>query len=293
MLSPLIAFLPYYTGHRIDFWNVALDDLEFPLGAPDHLLGQGKKIKHLSKDDHLIVYPSRKYFTFLKRFCPAQISLMIVEPDSVHGKYFEWTKRVPDRFFRVLTKNKVMLANHPRAEKLVFGTTFIENPKEVNLAKTKQCSIVSSAKQILPGHKLRHLIVEQIRSLGLQVDVLGRGYQPFDKKEDGIAPYEFSVVIENSREDGYFSEKLVDCILCGTVPIYWGAFDIEDYFDPEGMIICENEADIVNALKNLDSFDLKAKKSILATNRENAFQYADLAGRAAKTIEAAINREAS
>jgi len=34
-----------------------------------------------------------------------------------------------------------------------------------------------------------------------------------------LTPYRYSVVIENVREPGYFSEKLVDALLCGTVPI--------------------------------------------------------------------------
>jgi len=293
MSGSIIAVLPYYAGLRLDFWNVPLEDLEYPLGRPNHLFGKNKSIKHLSKTDHLIVYPRRKYFTFLKRFCKAQISLMIVEPDSIHQKYFHWTKRAPDRFFTVLTKNKDMLATHPRAKKLVFGTTFIDDPSTIDISKSKRCSIVSSAKQSLPGHKMRHRIVDQIRQLKLDVDILGRGYKPFDKKEEGIAPYEYSVVIENSREIGYFSEKLVDCFLCGTVPIYWGALDIEDYFDTRGMIVCETEEDIVKAVNDLDGFNLKEKGSIIAANRDKAFHYADLSGRAAKVVHAAINDEAS
>lgn len=29
--------------------------------------------------------------------------------------------------------------------------------------------------------------------------------------------------VENSQDDTYFSEKLLDCFMTGTVPIYWGA----------------------------------------------------------------------
>ena len=65
---------------------------------------------------------------------------------------------------------------------------------------------------------------------------MGRGYAPFEAKEDGLAPYRASVVIENSREPSYISEKLIDAALCRTLPIYWGAPDVADWFDPAGLI---------------------------------------------------------
>ena len=78
---------------------------------------------------------------------------------------------------------------------------------------------------------------------------MGRGYQPFDTKESALGDYRFSVVIENTREAGYFSEKLIDCLICETLPIYWGAPDIEHFFDSRGMIICRTEAEVMHAIR--------------------------------------------
>ena len=99
-------------------------------------------------------------------------------------------------------------------------------------------SLIASAKRSLVGHKLRHQVVAWLKQAGIEVDVMGGGYRPFERKSDGLAPYRYSIVIENSREHGYFTEKLVDALLCRTVPIYWGAPDIETYFDMRGMIVC-------------------------------------------------------
>ena len=82
----------------------------------------------------------------------------------------------------------------------------------------------------------------------LQVQVLGRGYNPFEHKQDGLLPYRYSVVIENVQEVDYFTEKLLDCMLCGTLPIYWGAPNIEKYFDVAGMIICNSLIDLQQAV---------------------------------------------
>jgi hypothetical protein len=51
-----------------------------------------------------------------------------------------------------------------------------------------------------------------------------------------LESYEFSVAIENSRENNYITEKFYDCLLTDTIPIYCGAPNISDYFDPRGYI---------------------------------------------------------
>ena len=41
----------------------------------------------------------------------------------------------------------------------------------------------------------------------------------------------YSVAIESSSEKDYFTEKLIDCLITKTIPIYWGCPNINDYFD--------------------------------------------------------------
>ena len=51
----------------------------------------------------------------------------------------------------------------------------------------------------------------------------------------------FHVAIENVRQPHYFTEKLLDCFLTNTMPIYWGCPNIGAYFDTSGMIIITDE----------------------------------------------------
>ena len=46
----------------------------------------------------------------------------------------------------------------------------------------------------------------------------------------------FSIVTENCDKDGYFTEKLIDCFLTGTIPIYFGCKKVNDLFHGMGMI---------------------------------------------------------
>lgn len=106
-------------------------------------------------------------------------------------------------------------------------------------AKSKLCSIIASSKNSAPGHKIR---LNLLNNLTGNIDKFGFGINPIDKKELGLADYCFSFTIENCSEPGYYTEKILDCFLTGTVPIYWGDPTIENIFDKNG-IIYYNELD--------------------------------------------------
>lgn len=48
-------------------------------------------------------------------------------------------------------------------------------------------------------------------------------------KFEVLSQYAFSLCYENMSMTGYMTEKLFDCLYCGTVPIYLGPQDIEQY----------------------------------------------------------------
>tara|TARA_B100000287_G_scaffold386580_1_gene394535 strand:- start:439 stop:723 length:285 start_codon:yes stop_codon:yes gene_type:complete len=49
--------------------------------------------------------------------------------------------------------------------------------------------------------------------------------------------------MENAYYESYFTEKLHDCLLTGTMPIYLGAPNIGDFYNLDGMVIMERDAD--------------------------------------------------
>ena len=48
--------------------------------------------------------------------------------------------------------------------------------------------------------------------------------------------YRYSIAIENTAAPDYFTEKINDCFLAYTVPIYYGAINIGKYFPPKSFI---------------------------------------------------------
>ena len=85
-----------------------------------------------------------------------------------------------------------------------------------------------------------------------------------------LSGYKASLVIENSS--GYMSEKLVDCILCGTIPIYVGE-DSCSFGIPEDLVI--------QASPNIDSISNAISKALSwdsASYRRRAESWANSAG---------------
>jgi len=92
-------------------------------------------------------------------------------------------------------------------------------------------------------------------------------------------------VIENIQERDYFTEKIVDAALCKTVLIYWGCPNITEFFNPDGMVICQSAEDIRKALQSVSLGDFEAREAAIAENAERAKYYADYLGRAARTVQ--------
>jgi len=53
-----------------------------------------------------------------------------------------------------------------------------------------------------------------------------------------LSHYNFSLCFENTQMKGYVTEKLIDCLYTGTIPLYMGAPDIADYIPSKAFIDC-------------------------------------------------------
>lgn len=99
------------------------------------------------------------------------------------------------------------------------------------VSKTKLISVFCSDKQFTEGHKMRFNFCKKLKNhFKDQLDWFGSGVNPIDNKWNGIAPYKYHIVLENSDNLNYWTEKLIDPLMVLTYPIYYGAKNINDYF---------------------------------------------------------------
>jgi len=119
-------------------------------------------------------------------------------------------------------------------------------------SKSKLVSMIASNKRMCNEHLYRQEVIKKYSS---QCDHFGRGYNEIKNKEDGLKDYCFSFALENATYSNMFTEKITDCFMTGTIPIYYGIKNIGDYFNPDGIITLTDDFKIEDL-----SFDLYNSK---------------------------------
>ena len=279
---PRIAILPYEAKLGLLPGGFPLDKLDWPLGQPDGIAG--KCLRDLGPDDHLIVYPRKSHYRRFGFGTRAKVSIMVLEPRVIHGANMDRLRNAYGRFHKVLASDEALLSAIPNGVFFPAGGCWVPDWRDLGRAKSRNLSLIASEKRSQKGHRLRHSMVDWARDADVEMDALGRGYTPFHAKSEGLAPYRFSVVIENIQERNYFTEKLVDAILCRTVPIYWGCPNIADFFDTSGMIICEDEASLRAAVLAASEEGYAERLAALEAIVPVAADYGDFYTRAARAV---------
>ena len=132
--------------------------------------------------------------------------------------------------------------------------------------KSKLVSMVSSGKGFTEGHRYRLSWVQKLKD---KVDLYGREFNFIQDKDEGVNDYMFSVAMENASYASWWTEKLLDCFVAGTVPIYWGDPEISEYFNPDGMIFLDDNFDV----DSLNEDEYVKRKDAIRENFHIALQY--------------------
>ena len=76
-------------------------------------------------------------------------------------------------------------------------------------------------------------------------------------KVDYLSNFVFNLCSENSNTEGYCTEKLMDCVTSGCIPIYWGDNENEKIFNQNRIIKVDT-----NKLNSLDDAIMTIKHMI-------------------------------
>ncbi|TWT95625.1 hypothetical protein [Neorhodopirellula pilleata] len=103
--------------------------------------------------------------------------------------------------------------------------------------KNAELSVVLSNKVMHQGHRTRLRFVEYLRGeMGNRLAIFGRGIRNVDDKASAIDPFRYHLVLENSIERNYWSEKLADSYLGYSFPLYAGCPNVLDWFDERSLV---------------------------------------------------------
>ena len=98
----------------------------------------------------------------------------------------------------------------------------------------------------------------------------------------------FHVAVENSKHNNYFTDKIIDCFCTKTVPIYWGAPYIGDFYDNRGIIHFEDENELVDIINKLTPQDYYDMKPFIEVNYQRALENSNFFKRIEEWIDELI-----
>jgi hypothetical protein len=119
------------------------------------------------------------------------------------------------------------------------------NDSIVKDENTKISTIISE-KYCDPGHIRRIDFVHFLNRKNFPIDIYGtcekwnfqnyKGTLPSHCKENGLLSYKYTFNAENTQVRYYFTEKIIDAILCECLIFYWGCPNIEEFIDPRAFV---------------------------------------------------------
>lgn len=225
--------------------------------------------KHI-KWDRQTISNNTVYTDLHVKEAPAGSTVWLLEPRELISFAYEEVEKNASKYKTIWTHDVTILNKFNNAKFVPLGGCWIKETDRKIYEKTKNFSIIASTKQYLPGHKLRHDVVKAAEG---HIDVYGNGYTYIPYKLDGLKDYKYHFAIENTKKDFWFTEKLIDCLQTGTIPIYWGCPSIEKYFNIDGFIIFNDLIELKEKLKLCTPEYYESKKEAIADNFERSKKF--------------------
>jgi hypothetical protein len=203
------------------------------------------------------------------------------EPNEYFGIH-DWVIQNKNLFSFILTWNDKVINNCENALFLPFGLSWF-TPDQYIEDKEKTFEIAHLRGNLLKtyGHSLRHELLDRKNEITIPIkffDVYGDRYNIEDAKkgkEEVFGNPMFGVAIENTQHNGYFTEKIIDCFLQKTIPVYWGCSNINNFFNPEGIITFTSVDDLICKVNKLDKNYYINRLDAINENYNTAIQYID------------------
>lgn len=208
--------------------------------------------------------------------CPESENKIAVlwEPRPINLEGFDFAGSRIAQISHIFSHDQRFLAENPnKASFFVTGGSYIK-PHETLSAwpKTRLVSIAASKKRFLPGHHLRHEVIQGIPAGRLVT--MGSGYRPYRSSSTPYKNFFYSIVIENVQEDQFFTEKLIHSLLYRCIPLYWGAHSLPRGIDERGIIRFDSVSQLRKILKGLSVSAYRGLREIVKHNQAAALEYA-------------------
>jgi acetyltransferase-like isoleucine patch superfamily enzyme len=249
--------------YKVENFGIDMYNFEFPFHCEIHHL-QPRAI------------PNKNSFKVLCHTC---------EPAPLRWAYEEVLKYWSN-FDLIITSDKRLLSL-PNAEFLIFGDAWVNNAPSMKKPSISYLhSMGIGAKW--DGYDLRNELWRNRFEIDSKIpldfwyssrrppkanniNINDKVYE-FPNK-DQLFESMFSICIENIREVDYFTEKIIDAFATNTVPIYFGAPNISEYFDINGIVVVNSFDQLNKVISELSINDYVKRISNINNNRVLSARY--------------------
>lgn len=194
--------------------------------------------------------------TKLPLFFPKSKRIAVLKETPEYYRSFELSK-LQNRFRHVITHQDSIDKALSNAQLVEYSSNWIQRDPSWTGDEPKD-KLISFIGNIIhhstPEYNLRHEVAKYCLEED-KIDAFGKGVNPVEFKSAAMASYCFSIALENNISNYYFTEKLIDCLLSATVPIYYGCSEISQYYDERGIITFDSLAALKDLIPTL-SYDL-------------------------------------
>jgi hypothetical protein len=164
--------------------------------------------------------------------------------------------------------------------------------KADNVEKQFAVSFLTSSKAFCPGHKLRCEIYDMLPSAYGDLKVIKHMSPPrIPDKRTILVPYQFSIAVENAKHNNWFADKIVDCFVAKTLPIYWGCPNLNRFFNMDGVVCFNDCKDLPQILSSLTPDFYNSRLEAIEDNYTRVLQYVHTWDRIEEEITKGIERK--
>lgn len=164
----------------------------------------------------------------------------------------------------------------PSGDRLVIpshvGHYTTPEPRDVGPLHTEKkfaASMIASYKDALPGHILRRGIITRLPETVGQLPIHKHSSPPhIPEVERGrlFTEFQYAIAVENCNYNNWMTEKLFDCFVARTIPIYWGCPNLGEYFNLDGIFQVANYEDVVRVLESITPDTYREKAAAIEDN---------------------------
>jgi hypothetical protein len=185
--------------------------------------------------DYLVIldYPKDD---FSIKVNPNNVLNICLEPPNEVSKYRQYANKKTAIIYNQLDIKKNNVLSHGALPwHIDKDYDFLLNLKVEDIVKENKIVWITSNQRNSKGHQIRMNFLDGIKSLPF-VDLYGRGINPIKDKWEVLHQSKYAIAYENFQNDYYWTEKIIDCFLSYTMPIYFGCNLIENYFPKNSFI---------------------------------------------------------